>query len=279
MMRKILQAIISVGIIIYGYFYLSESSLQPEFIGAGIIGLLGLLALIIEETIINRKRLWLIIYLKLLSAKKQRIRFSMSYLYRIKIDDKYLLVKNNNYGHYQLVGGKYKILEGTKSFLQREFDANDDPKLSNKGLMKDDFALYIPAKNAIKFLDWFNEGKDREIGHWREFYEELIGSNILSNQNFPYVNYNYMGKVITPIKKTKGWACYELLQYDILELKPTPEQIQEFNKLLLLGDTHQYKWADDELIQCLGHDNRAKMKPYDIGEHSKWALNMKWSKE
>ena len=77
----------------------------------------------------------------------------MSYLYRIKINDKYLLVKNNNYGHYQLVGGKYKILSDTRSLLIKEFDAIDDPKLPNKGLMKDDFALYIPAKYALKFID------------------------------------------------------------------------------------------------------------------------------
>lgn len=281
MIRKLLQGAIAIGVLTYGYFFLSGSNLQPEFIGAGVIGLLTSLALLIEYIIVNRNRLWLAIYCKWLSIRKQRIRFSMSYLYRIKVDDKYLLVKNSNFHHYQLVGGKYKILEGTRSLLQEKFDAIDDLKLPNKDLMKDDYALFIPADKAIKFLDWFNKGKDREVNHWREFYEELIDgkANLLDKEKFPYVNYNFVGRVITPIKRTPGWDCYEILQYDILDLIPTPEQKQELKKLQEPGDNEYYKWADDELIKCLGHDNRKKGKPYDIGMHTKWALNMKWSKE
>lgn len=281
MIRKILQAILAFGLLIYGYFFLSGSDLQPEFIGAGVIGLLTLLALLIEFILTNRKRLGLIIYCKWLGIRKQRIRFSMSYLYRIKVDDKYLLVRNSNFPHYQLVGGKYKILDGTRSFLQKEFDAIDDPKLPNKDLMKDDFALFIPASKAIKFLDWFNKGEDREISHWREFYEELIEgkAKILDKEKFPYINYNFRGRVRTPVKRTPGWDCYEILQYDILDIIPTPGQRQELKRLQDKGDKKYYKWADTELIQCLGHDNREKKQLYDIGIHTKWALNMKWSKE
>ncbi|WP_458627198.1 SMODS-associated NUDIX domain-containing protein [Winogradskyella sp. PC D3.3] len=236
--------------------------------------------MLIEFVIVNRKRLWLSIFSKYLEIKGERIRFSMSYLYRIKVDDKYLLVKNNNYGQFQLVGGKYKILEDTRALLKKEFDAIDDPKLPNKGIMKDDFALFIPAKHALKFIDWFNKGKDREASHWREFYEELIEGkgSFLSKQKFPYVNYNFLGKVLTPIKKTPGWDCYEILQYDILDLKPSPEQRQELLQLKEKGDSNHIKWASKELIQCLGHDNLEKIKLYDIGAHTKWALNMKWSK-
>jgi len=281
MIRKILQATLAIGLLVYGYFFLSGSDLQPEFIGAGIIGLLTLLALLVESIITNHKRLGLIIYCKWLSIRKQRIRFSMSYLYRIKVDDKYLLVKNSNFPHYQLVGGKYKVLEGTRSFLQNEFEAIDDPKLPNKDLMKDDYALFIPAGKAIKFLDWFNKGEDREISHWREFYEELIEgkAKLLDKEKFPYINYNFKGRVRTPVKRTPGWDCYEVLQYDILDIIPTPEQRQELKKLQEKGDKKYHKWADAELIQCLGHDNREKKQLYDIGIHTKWALNMKWSKE
>jgi 5'-3' exonuclease len=155
----------------------------------------------------------------------------------------------------------------------------DDLKLPNKGLMKDDFAIFIPAKKAIKFIDWFNKKQNREVSNWREFYEELIKTKILSQNNFPYVNYNYVGTVITPIKRTLGWDCFEILQYDILDLIPTKKQEKELVDLLKNGDTDLYKWADDELINNLGQDNRKKKKIYPIGEHTKWALNMKWNKE
>lgn len=280
MIRKILQALASIIILIIGYYQLPGSEYQKDFLVYGLTGLIGIVILIIEVIVINRKRLGLKIYSRWLGLKGKKIRFSMSYLYRIKIDDKYLLVRNNNFGHYQLVGGKYKLLEGTRSLVEQKFDALGDLKLPTSGMMKDDFALFIPAGKAIKFLDWFNEGKNREVNHWREFYEELIGGKhkLLNKEKFPYVNYNFVGRIRTPIKRTPGWNCYEILQYDILELIPTQSQQTEL-KELLKKDSKYYKWADEELIQCLGQDNREKNKLYDIGIHTKWALNMKWSKE
>ena len=204
----------------------------------------------------------------------------MSYQYRIKIKDKYLLVKNSNWNHYQLVGGKYKRNKFTHQILSG-FDAKDDLKLETTGLKKDDLAVFIPAGNAIKFIDWFNTKKDREVSHWREFYEELIDgkAKLLPQTIFPYVNYNFVGSVITPLIRTPGWDCWEILQYDVLDLLPTPEQEIELEKLFNQGDTDYIKWADEELIKCLGHDNRLKKTHYEIGGHTKWVLNLKWCKE
>ncbi|GGC15900.1 SMODS-associated NUDIX domain-containing protein [Dyadobacter sediminis] len=253
----------------------SQPFWESGFTQAGVI---TLLTFIITATVTNFKRLKLALHLTWLSIFNKRIRFSMSYLYLIKIDDKYLLVKNFNFGHYQLVGGKYKRFDRTQSILQNDFKAIDDLKLKNSGGMKDDFALFVPARKALKFIDWFNSGKDREISHWREFYEELIEgkSSVLSQKNFKYVNYYFKGTLTTPIHRTPGWNCNEILQYDILELIPTPEQECELRDLQKNGDTDYVKWADEDLIQCLGHCRRQKKLLYKIGAHTKWALNMKW---
>lgn len=278
-MKYLIQIFLGIMLIFFGKYFVSDE-LRPELVGGGLTLLISLVVSdFVYEIVKNWKRLKLIIYCKYLAFRKKSVRFSMSYLYLIKVDDKFLLVKNSNYGHYQLVGGKYKRLKQSQSFLKNEFEARDDIKLSNKGLMKDDFAIFIPAKNAIKFLDWFNSKKDREISHWREFYEELIKNKVLSSENFPYINYNYVGTFNTPIKTTPGWDCYEILQYDILEIVPNNKQIQELRSLLKKGDTEYIKWADEELIKCLGHDNREKKALYKIGEHTKWAINMKWSKD
>ena len=280
MISKIFQILIAITLIILGLFVVSDN-LKPEFIGAGLIFLVTFIFSILEDSYRNFKRFKLYWQILKLRLKNENIRFSMSYLYLIKVDGDYLLVKNSNFGHYQLVGGKYKRLEGTQALLQNKFSATDDLQLPDKLLMKDDFAIFIPAKNAVSFIDWFNKGKDREINHWREFYEELIKGegNILSKKNFPYVNYNHIGTVTTPVKKSKGWDCYEILQYDILEFKPNSKQLKELQKLKEKGDTNYIKWADNELIQCLGYDKRTREIPYTIGEHTKWAINLKWSKE
>jgi hypothetical protein len=147
--------------------------------------------------------------------------------------------------------------------------------MSTQGLMKDDLAVFVPAKNAIKFIDWFNSKNDREISHWREFYEELIDgkANVLSQKIFPYIHYNYMGTIITPLKQARGWNCWEILQYDILDLFPTQEQLIELENLCNKGDTDYIKWADEDFINHLGHDSREKKSLYNIGEHTKWAIN------
>ena len=188
-MKKIfVKILLIITLIITGLVI--KNDLKQELIGSGIVLAITLLIDLIFDIYDNWYRIKLVTHINYLALKNEKIRFSMSYLYRIKVDDKYLLVKNQNFGHYQFVGGKYKRHKETQYLLKSKFDAVDDTKLKNSGLMKDDFALFIPAKKAIEFIDWFNTGKNREVSHWREFYEELIEGkgNVLSKENFPYVN-------------------------------------------------------------------------------------------
>ncbi|OAV66459.1 hypothetical protein Barb6_02597 [Bacteroidales bacterium Barb6] len=198
-MRYIFQLILSAVLIFIGSQFASEE-LRPELVREGIILILTLIVVdLIGAIYRNYNRMRLIIKCWFLARKDEDIRFSMSYLYRIKVNDKYLLVKNSNWNHYQFVGSKYKRNIYTHRIL-KDLEAKDDLKLKTCGPMKDDSAIFIPAKNAIKFMDWFNTKKDREIFHWREFYEESIegkATHILSRKSFPYVNYNYMSSVIT----------------------------------------------------------------------------------
>ena len=205
------------------------------------------------------------------------IRFSMSYQYRIKVKDKYLLVRNSNWDIFQHVGGKYKRLPITQKVLA-DLGAVDDPRMPTHWLMKDDLAMFVPAKNAIKFLDWFNKGKEREVSHWREFYEELLEgkAKVLTQKNFPYVDYSLDCTIRTPLKPAEGWDCLEILQYDVLDLIPTPVQQHELEQLLLHGDTNYVKWASKDLIDSLGYDLRQRQEVYRIGKHAKWVVNGQW---
>jgi hypothetical protein len=85
--------------------------------------------------------------------------------------------------------------------------------------------------------------------------------------------------LITPLKKARKFETMEILQYDILDFLPTPEQEKCLEELQKKGDTDYIKWADFELINCLGHDNRDRKTLYEIGTHAKWVVNEKWSNE
>ena len=67
----------------------------------------GFIGFIAVSAIINFKYLWLIV--SILTKRTDYIRFSIAYLYRIQIEDKYLLIKSNRIkDFYQPVGGAYK---------------------------------------------------------------------------------------------------------------------------------------------------------------------------
>jgi hypothetical protein len=260
----------------------SKQLIRSLSLGLIIGGIVEFLVFLFE----NKKRIILLLKICWLTIIHESIRFSMSYQYIIKVKDKYLLVKNSNpnWNWYQHVGGKYKRLEETQILLQK-FEAKEDIKMKTYELKKGDLAVFIPAKNAIKFINWFDTKKDREISHWREFYEELLGGKtgkqILSSENFPYINYRFLKSVRTPLKRTpieSGWKCWEILQYDVLELIPNSKQQKELEDLLDKGDNEYIKWASANLIDTLGHDNNDQSSKYKIGSHAKWVLNLKWSR-
>lgn len=281
-MIELLKILLAFTLIALGL--LVQSKYDAEFVGGGVILLfVDGIPFIVQ----NRRRIWLILKMQFIALKGERqsfIRFSMSYQYIIKVKDKYLLLKNSNWDWYQHVGGKYKRIEETQKILS-DLNATDDIKMSTCELKKGDLVVFIPAKNGLKFLNWFDSRREREVSHWREFYEELLGGkadHILSKENFPYVNYRFVKSVQTPLKRApieSGWGCWELLNYDVLELIPNAEQEEELEKLLQKGDTDYIKWADQALINDLGFDKREKKHLYNIGAHTKWVLNKKWTKE
>jgi hypothetical protein len=279
-MIYLLKLLLATLLIVASCTHYVPSDLKTELTGAGIVFFADVLLLDFGSYLhSNWKRFLLIVRCKYLSLSGKYIRFSMAYQYRIKVNDKYLLVKNSNWDFYQHVGGKYKRLPHTQHIL-KEFESKDDLILKTTGIKKDDLAVLIPAKNAIRFLDWFNTGENREISHWREFYEELIGGNkVLPQSVFPYVNYDFVKSIRTPLKWSTKFKCNEILQYDVLDLIPTQKQQLELEKLFNKGDSEYIKWANDELIQNLGYDCHTQKKMYEIGAHTKWVLNSKWSKD
>ena len=243
------------------------------------ISFIGFIVMVIVSVYLNWGSILLAINCGVLHLRGIPIRFSMAYLYIIEIEGKYLLVKNSNFDHYQLVGGKYKVYDQGKHQL-KELGVSDDRVMDTGGVAKDDLAKFVPAKNALKFLNWFKSGQNREVSHWREFYEELLSEAcpFLSKDKFRYVDYCLESTVITPIKTTPEWGCSEILSFDILKLIPTSEQESELKQLFLEGNNDRIKWVDRNLIDNLGWNSQDREIPFRIGSHTKWALDGKYTK-
>lgn len=210
--------------------------------------------------------------------RNQDVRLSISYLYRIKVQNKYLLVKNGKWDQYQLVGGAYKTLPGYEKVFKK-FNVKPDRLIETEhGIAKNDLRFTLPGKNVIAIIKWFHSREDRETSQWREFCEELLTTGILDKQIFRYVDYRYVVTIQSPMQKAKNLPNQEILIHEIFDLVPTTEQTQLLEGLLSQGDKDYIKWAHKSLIDSLGfEEGPPKEFKYNIGAHTKWALNERYT--
>lgn len=188
---------------------------------------------------------------KQIIKKDDPIRISFAYLFRIKVDGKYLLVINGRgTGKYQPVGGAYKTENKEKEHLKNNYYFSEDNKIPVDVASKNDYRMFVPASKLKAFMRRFDKTKDRELVKSldREFREELVATGIL---DFKTIRYRYCGRHFTGIEFSRHFQCYELLLADIVELLPTAEQEVELRKLInTVSD--KYCFATKEEIEHCG---------------------------
>ena len=209
--------------------------------------------------------------------RKKKIRISIAYLFRIKVDGKYLLVQNSRRSYYQPVGGAFKTLPSSKLIFEKLNVESDRLIETDKGIAKGDLRVFTKGVNVIEFIKWFNSKKDRETSPWREFCEELLTTKILPKKPFRYIDYEYKATVKSPLI-TLDSGDKGLFIHEIYDLIPNTEQEQKLRDLIAVNNTEKYIWASKSLINRLGHNASMKEYEHEIALHTKWALNLRWSK-
>ena len=196
------------------------------------------------------------------------IRISFAYLFRIKIADKYLLVKNaRGTEKYQPVGGVYKLSEQEKLQLKNRYQVKDDNKVLIDESSRDDYRLRIENRYLRGFVRRFNKKADREDleNLSREFVEELVNPGIV---DWNSISYRYCGRHTTSLYYSEHFQCYELLLADVVELLPTPEQENDLISLMSIP-SDMYRFATAEEITCLGINTQTGNLVESIGDHTK----------
>lgn len=200
------------------------------------------------------------------------IRFSISYLYRIENKGKFLLVRSNRIKDYfQPVGGAYKYFENASEKFNK-WDIRKDDKIKVDDKSDGDLRLQVPKKNVLKFLHWYRKAENREISCNREFYEELIQDDILSKENFPYVQYRKIKERTTGLQYSKYFKCWEILIFDIVEPVLNDAQKKEIEELYKKGNSENHIWADAQMIESEGHNLNAKEHEYRFGTQTKYII-------
>lgn len=199
------------------------------------------------------------------------IRISFAYLYRIKIGDKYLLVKNERgTGKYQPVGGVYKFEEDEKIELKNRFQVKDDNKISIDESSRNDYRLRMENKYLRKFISHFDKKANRENvdNLSREFREEIIEKNII---NWNEISYRFCGRHMTSLHFGEHFQIYEILLADVVELLPTVEQMEDL-KMLLNKPSDKYRLATAEEITSLGVNTATGQLREEIADHTRRIL-------
>ncbi len=257
--------LVSISYLVYRYFILENvSDFHKEILVTTAIGFIMTAIVGIYEIVKNNgKYFWLAIKCWLFVPNKI-VYVSLSYLIRIKLpgSERYLLVKGSKINQYQPVGGVYKLV-GNKD-IYKEWNALKKADTKNPR----DLRFFIKAKHLPDVLKWFRSGKDREIGVWREFREELIDNNILSNENFKSIRAEYLYSRENLLSKQTRFnnESYHSLVYNIFNIELNDAQL---NELISLEQkkifTKKYAFVTEDEIskECF---NNSKTR---IGQHAK----------
>lgn len=203
--------------------------------------------------------------------KDSLIRISFAYLFRIKIDDRYFLVKNGRGTQkYQPVGGAYKYHNPEKQILSSKFHIVDDDKIPIDESSQNDYRFFVYANDLKKFIKHFDSTVERErinnLG--REFKEEMVQSQIV---DFSHIEYRYCGRHFTEVLYSRYFQCYELLMADIVEIILTKEQEDKL-RLLMLKESDEYYFATSDEIKTSGVCGKSKKLNDFIADHSEKIL-------
>ncbi|MEL6555161.1 MAG: hypothetical protein AAFQ63_17105 [Cyanobacteria bacterium J06621_11] len=198
------------------------------------------------------------------------IRLSVSYLFRIKVAGKHFLIKGKRFDQFQPVGGVFKRYPSSEVFF-KSINALDDNLIPIDEKSDGDLRIRVKGSDLISFLKWFNSMDGREISGWREFYEELISTNLFPESIFPYISYQYVRRYSHPIRYSSYAQSKELLIAEIYELLLTPQQ-EEFLLNLVNSKSQEYIWADSDQIRRRGTVPGQQCQSVNISEHSSWIL-------
>ncbi|WP_407517848.1 SMODS-associated NUDIX domain-containing protein [Elizabethkingia anophelis] len=260
-------------LIIVGYFD-KNNLLESSYSRAGYVILITLLGNFICD---NYNRLGFYFKTKIW-YREQEIRLSISYLFRIKVDEKFLLVKSRTRSYFQPVGGCYKTLPGSRKIFEKLGIRPDRKFETEKGIAKNDLRIYVKGKNVIDFFKWYDSKEDRETSPWREFCEELLTTEILPGREFRYIDYEFKKTIKTPILDL-DMGGKGMFMYEVFDLVINDEQMPILREMQEQQDSNdRYIWVTDEIIQHLGHDGGSKGYKFEISPHTKYAQNLKYDR-
>ena len=216
---------------------------------------------ILTWILVNRKNLKIAILSYINSKKEYRV--SMSYLFRIKIENKYLLIKGKNIEQYQPVGGVYKYYASFSDMLNK-YEIR--PESGNSFYEENDLRVYVKGKYLSNLIIWFNSRLNREYNVYRELLEEFKENGIELTNDLLDIQIELIRNVNSGVHYSTHFRKNEVLLYDIFDVRLNDQTIEMIKEKL--SENNQLVLVDFVEIEseCVNIDN----KSCKIGIHAKY---------
>lgn len=211
--------------------------------------------------IIFHDRLRMKIWLQSLLRWNKKIRLSCAYLFQIKQDGKYLLIKGNRIEQYQPVGGVYKYYNSF-SEVKSQLELKDESE--SHFYENGDLRLITKGRYLVKFLDWFETKKNREITVIRELIEELQPAEISVEKLVKNVQIEYLKTIKEEIRFSQHFQMDEQKIFNIYEAKIPSDIIN----IVLSSDRYCLVEAEEIERLCCTRDGLSKK----ISETAKYVI-------
>lgn len=175
------------------------------------------------------------IFLQSLVRWNKTIRISCAYLFRIKYENRYLLIKGNRIDQYQPVGGVYKYYSSFEP-LKNKMEITDEREVE---FFEDgDLRIYTKGKHIRDYLNWFSSKENREVTVHRELLEELGSNNQFNNDLMSMARVEFIKQIRESITYSKHFKCDEIKIFDIFEIDIPEYLLNEIIKkenIILVG--------------------------------------------
>ena len=191
-----------------------------------IVNLIVAFITVLAATIFHN-RLRMKIWVQALLRWNKNIRLSCAYLFQIKHNGRYLLIKGNRIEQYQPIGGVYKYYDSFNE-LKSKRELKDEAE--NRFYEYGDLRQIAKGKYLAKFLDWFDTHKNREVTVIRELLEELQPAEISAEQFIKSVQIEYLKTVKEEIRFSQHFQMDEQKIFNIYEAKIPEETLDKILK-------------------------------------------------
>ena len=167
-----------------GLLVIQNEVMKGAFAGALASELLILVSELVERRRAFRYMIWSVLHFY------PKVYISIAALVRIRHQGKYLLTYSNDNAQFHPIGGALHWSRDVKP----PFPYTQVIKSTEN---KDDMRFEVEGLRLYKVIEWAACGSDREVSPWREVYEELIASNAVTPNLFPYLATRFVRRVIT----------------------------------------------------------------------------------